>query len=48
MILEVVDDSNFEEYLASPVAFLLIGKEGCGPCMEWKVSCLVVYVLVGL
>lgn len=38
MMLEVVNDSNFEEYLASPVAFLLIGKEGCGPCMEWKAS----------
>lgn len=38
MALEVVDDSNFEEFLASPAAFLLIGKDGCGPCMEWKAS----------
>ena len=38
MVLEVIDDSNFEEFLASPVAFLLIGKTGCGPCMEWTAS----------
>lgn len=35
MKLEKIDDTNFEDFLSSPLAFLMIGKEGCGPCMEW-------------
>lgn len=35
MTLETIDDGNFEEFLASPAAFLLIGKEGCEACINW-------------
>lgn len=33
--LEMIDDSNFEEFLSAPAVLLFVGKEGCGPCMEW-------------
>lgn len=35
MKLEMIDDANFEEFLSAPLSFLMIGKVGCGPCMEW-------------
>lgn len=35
MNLEKIDDTNFEEFLKSPVAFLMIGKEDCPACAKW-------------
>ena len=35
MKLEKVDDANFQEFLSSPVAFLLVGKEDCPACTKW-------------
>jgi len=33
--LEIVNDDNFQEFLASPVVFLLLGREDCEACVSW-------------
>ena len=35
MNLEKIDDTNWEEFLQSPVAFLMVGKEDCPACTKW-------------
>ena len=33
--LEVVDADNWEEFLAAPVAVLMLARTGCGACAAW-------------
>jgi hypothetical protein len=33
--LETINDSNFEEFLASPSVFLFLGKTDCEACNIW-------------
>lgn len=33
--LESIDRSNWEGFVSSPVAFLMIGKSDCGNCTAW-------------
>ena len=33
--LETIDGKNWEEFLASPTAFLMLGKNGCDNCARW-------------
>lgn len=35
MKLELIDDTNFEEFLGSPLSFLMIGRVDCEPCRVW-------------
>jgi hypothetical protein len=34
-MLEIIDDSNFSEFLFAPNSFLLIGKSTCDACNIW-------------
>jgi hypothetical protein len=33
--LELLDGSNWQEFLASPAAVLMLGKSDCAACAEW-------------
>jgi len=33
--LEVIDGGNWREFVAAPVAVLMIGKSDCGACAAW-------------
>ena len=33
--LEVIDGSNWEEFVSAPVAVLMLGKSDCPACKEW-------------
>ena len=34
-VLEIIDRNSWEEFLNSPVAVLVLGKNGCQACAEW-------------
>ena len=34
--LEIVDGANWREFVAAPVALLVVGKSDCGACAAWS------------
>lgn len=38
--LETIDRSNWEAFVSSPVAFLMLGKNDCGNCTAWTAELL--------
>ncbi|MEE9393209.1 MAG: hypothetical protein V3W41_11955 [Planctomycetota bacterium] len=36
--LEILDASNWEEFLKSPTAVLMLGKSDCQACSDWTVE----------
>ena len=33
--LEILEPTNWEDFLLAPVSMLMLGKNGCGACEQW-------------